>query len=74
MQKMPRPLGSYPMYSPCDSNRGWHGEWFYIRNLAEVPFLPFTGRRPKRRESWLWGPSSWHNKLEVIKAELQKLV
>ena len=24
--------GSYPTYVPCDSNRGWHGEWFYIRN------------------------------------------
>ena len=30
LQKKPRPSGSYPMYSPCDSNQGWHGEWFYI--------------------------------------------
>ena len=26
LQKKLRPLGSYPAYSPCDSNRGWHGE------------------------------------------------
>ena len=58
LQKKPRPPGSYPAYSPCDSNWGWHGEWFYIRNPAEAPFPPFTGRRPKRRESWSWGPSS----------------
>ena len=49
MQKKLRPSGSYPTYSPYDSNRGWHGEWFYIRNPAEAPFPPFTGRR---RESW----------------------
>jgi len=49
-------------------------EWFYIRNLAEAPFSPFTRKRPERRKSWSWGPSSWQNKLEVIEAELQKLV
>ena len=40
----------------------------------EAPFPPFTGRRLERWESWSWGPSSWQNKLEVIEAELQKLV
>ena len=59
------------MYSPCDSNWGWHGEWFYIKNPVEAPF---TGRRPKKRESWSLGPSSQQNKLEVIEVELQKLV
>ena len=49
-------------------------EWFYTRNPAEAPFPPFTERRPERWESWSWGPSSRQNKLEVIKAELQKLV
>ena len=59
LQKKSMPSGSYPTYSPCDSNRRWHGEWFYIRNPAEALFLPFTRRRPERRESWSWGPSSW---------------
>ena len=58
LQKKSRPSGSYPAYSPYDSNRGWHGEWFYIRNPAEVSFPSFTRRRPERQESWLWGPSS----------------
>ena len=62
------------MYSPCDSNWGWHGEWFYIRNPAEASFSPFTERWLERRESWSWGPSIQSNKLEVIKVELQKLV
>ena len=43
-------LGSYPAYTPCDSNQGWHGEWFYIRNPVEAPFFPFTNRRPERQE------------------------
>ena len=58
LQKKPSARGSYPAYIPYDSNRGWHGEWFYIRNLAEVPFPSFTKRRLERRESWSWGPSS----------------
>ena len=40
----------------------------------EAPFSSFTGRRAKRWDSWSWGPSSRQNKLEVIGAELQKLV
>ena len=51
LQKKPSPLGSYPTYSPCDSNRVWHGEWFYIRNPAEASFPSFTRKRPKRWES-----------------------
>ena len=70
LQKKPSVSSSYPAYTPYDSNRGWHGEWFYIRNPAEAPFLPFTGRRLERQESWLWRPSSRQNKLEVSEAEL----
>ena len=63
------------MYTPYDSNQGWHGEWFYIRNLAEASFPPFTGRRPKRQESWSWGPASRQKKkVEIIEVELQKLM
>ena len=41
----------------------------------EAPFPSFTGRRPERRESWSWGPSRWEKKkVEIIEAELQKLV
>jgi len=71
LQKKPSAGGSYPMYIPYDSNRGWHGEWFYIRNPMEAPFLAFTDGRPKRRESWSWGPSHREKKkVEIIEAEL----
>ena len=44
--------GLYPTYLPYDSNRGWHGEWFYIRNLAEALFPAFTRGRPEKQDSW----------------------
>ena len=62
------------MYIPCDSNRGWHREWFYIRNPVDAPFLAFTGGRLERRDSWSWGPSRREKKVEIIEEELQKLV
>ena len=41
----------------------------------EAPFPPFTGRRPEKMESWSWGPASRQKKkVEIIEAELQKLV
>ena len=58
LQKKPSVGGSYPMYIPSDSNWGWHGEWFYIRNPAEAPFPPFTSGRPEKLESWSWGPAN----------------
>ena len=71
LQKKPSVGGSYPVYIPYDSNRGWHGEWFYIRNPAEVPFPPFTGRRPERLDSWSWDLASLQkHKVEIIEAEL----
>ena len=66
---------SYPAYSPCDSNRGWHGEWFYIRNPVEAPFPAFTARRPEKQKSWSWGCARLErHKVEVIEEELRKLV
>ena len=66
---------SYPTYSLCDSNRGWHGEWFYIRNPAGALFPAFTGRRPVKQKSWSWGCAhTERHKVEVIEEELQKLV
>ena len=41
----------------------------------EASFPSFTGRRPERRDSWSWGPSSQEKKkLEIIGEELEKLV
>ena len=52
LQRKPRLGGSYPVYIPGDSNRGRHGEWFYIRNSVEAPFPAFTCGRLERRDSW----------------------
>ena len=63
--------GLYPTYIPCDSNQGWHREWFYIRNLVEAPFPAFTGGKPEKQDSWSWGCSHWEKKkVEIIKEEL----
>ena len=70
MKKKLKSSAPYPAYSPYDSNQGWHGEWFYIRDPVEAPFLSFTERSLERRESWSWGPVGRQNKLEVIEVEL----
>ena len=65
----------YPAYTPCDSNRGWHGEWFYFRNPAEAPFPAFTGGTLEKQKSWWWGcPHTERHKVGAIEEELQKLV
>ena len=67
--------GSYPTYIPCDSNRGWHGEWFYTRNPVEALFLTFTGGRPEKQDNWSWGCARKEKKkVEIIEEELQKIV
>ena len=41
----------------------------------EAPFLPFTGGRTEKQDSWSWGPASQQKKkVEIIEVELQKLV
>ena len=63
--------GVYPTYSPCDSNRGWHGEWFYIQNPVEAPFPAFTDGRPVKQKSWSWGCTHTEkHKVGVIEEEL----
>ena len=67
--------GSYPTYTPFDSNRGWHGEWFYIRNPVEEPFPAFTDERPEKQDNWSWGCArKERKKVEFIEEELWKLV
>jgi hypothetical protein len=44
--------GGYPAYTPAESNRGWHEEWFYIRNLEQIPFLAFTRVCPMKKDIW----------------------
>ena len=51
LQRKPSTRGSYPAYTPYDSNWGWHGEWFYIKNPVEAPFPVLTGGRPEKQDS-----------------------
>ena len=38
------------------SNKGWHSQWFYIKNDAAAPLPTFTGRYIlEALESWGWG-------------------
>ena len=75
LQRKPGVGDSYPAYLPCDSNRGWHGECFYIKNLAAATFPVFTGGRPEKQDSWSWGCAKKEkHKVGVIEEEFWKLV
>ena len=46
--------GEYINLPLASSNKGWHREWFLLRNLS--PESPaFTGATPKSQECWGWG-------------------
>jgi hypothetical protein len=51
LKKKPRQLRDYPAYTPADLNRGWHEEWFYIRNPEQLRFPAFMGARPMKKKS-----------------------
>ena len=75
LQRKPGMGDSYPAYLPCDSNRGWHREWFYIRNPTAAPFPAFTGGRLEKQDSWSWGCAHKEKKkVEIIEEELWKIV
>jgi hypothetical protein len=52
LQKKGGRSGEYGAYTPAKSNRGWHEEWFYIRNLEQIPFLAFTRVCPMKKDIW----------------------
>ena len=45
---------------PCQlsrSNKGWHAQWFYLKNDPATPLLVFTGCLIEEAPpTWLWGP------------------
>ncbi|RLN34268.1 hypothetical protein C2845_PM03G29740 [Panicum miliaceum] len=58
-----------------ESNKGWHGDWFYIRNPLEAPFPEFHGGWPVRDLSWTWGtPTSEKFLAREIKEVIRKRV
>ncbi|RLM73710.1 putative gypsy-type retrotransposon RIRE2 [Panicum miliaceum] len=52
LQRRPRHDDVYLEYTPADTNKGWHIDWFYIRNPPEAPFPEFHGERSVRDLSW----------------------
>ena len=77
LQRKPGKSASYLPYTPVDSHRGWHEEWFYIRNPAkrEEAFPTFTGKRPEKKESWGWGaPTAEKARTWVIEDVLKERV
>ena len=45
--------GVYPLMRLSTSNKGWHSQWFYVKNDAAAPLPAFTGRYI------LEAPGSW---------------
>jgi hypothetical protein len=39
-------------------NRGWHEEWFYIKNPEQLWFPAFTGAHPVKKKGCSWGAST----------------
>ena len=37
-------VGEYPPMRLSTSNKGWHSQWFYLKNNAATPLSEFTGR------------------------------
>ncbi|RLM48871.1 hypothetical protein C2845_PMPSC055782 [Panicum miliaceum] len=67
----------YSAYIPTDSNKGWHDDWFYIRNPTEAPSPKFHGERPVKDASWSWGTSTPEKALvkamkEIIQSHVVK--
>ena len=36
-------VGEYPPMQLSTSNKGWHSQWFYLKNTAAAPLSEFTG-------------------------------
>jgi hypothetical protein len=55
------------------SNRGWHSEWFYIKNDS-ASLHKFTRQALVPGDHWGWGPDKLEKKkVELILCEVQEL-
>ena len=49
---------AYPLMHLSTSNKGWHSQWFYVKNDAAAALPAFTGRYIlEALGSWGWGVS-----------------
>ena len=53
-------VGEYPSMRLSTSNKGWHSQWFYLKNDADAPLPEFIGRLIEEvLEPWRkWGVSN----------------
>jgi len=48
--------GAYSLMRLSTSNKGWHSQWFYVKNDVAAPLPVFTGSYiVEAPESWGWG-------------------
>ena len=46
----------YPLMRLATSNKGWHSQWFYVRDDPSATLPKYTGRLIEEApESWTWG-------------------
>ena len=49
-------VGEYPSMRLLMSNKGWHSQWFYLKNDTTAPLPKFTGHlieeAPKQWRKW----------------------
>jgi len=65
----------YPLMHLSTSNKGWHSQWFYVKDDAAAP-LPVFSRRviEETPGSWKWGvPVKEKKNLNDLLAALQTL-
>jgi len=67
--------GAYPLMRLSTSNKGWHSQWFYVKNDAAAPLPAFIGRYIlEALGSWGWGvPGKAKKQLNDLLAALQTL-
>ena len=66
--------GEYFHLPLATSNKGWHHEWFMIKNF-EPPLPAFTGAAPVPSDAWKWGVAADDKKkLEVVLVQVAALV
>ena len=45
-------VGEYPCMRLSTSNKGWHSQWFYLKNDVAIALPEFTGRLIEDVPEW----------------------
>ena len=68
-------VDAYPLMRLFTSNKGWHSQWFYVKDDIAAPLLVFSGCIIKEAlGSWRWGiPVKERKNIDNLLAALQTL-